>query len=140
MKLSPPPRWRAPAILIVVATVALVIVGTVHGWDNVVYWLPIPTAVGIWLYVNAGLDTDYGATLRFERDERQKMGWLKAQALTGRLLSIGVIVGYVVALVTKMPIWPWMILVAVMAVSLLSGMLYYSQAGGQPDEEATSRP
>jgi hypothetical protein len=49
MRRSLPPRWRAPAVLIIVALIALVVGGASHGWKTVLYVIPIPLAVGTFL-------------------------------------------------------------------------------------------
>jgi hypothetical protein len=129
MSRSLPPRWRAPAILIAAAIVALVIGGVTHGWSTVPEILPIPVAVGVWLYMNAGRDTDYGAFLRRELDERQRLRRLRTQALVGRTLSVGLGVAYVVALATGSQIWPWVVGVGLMAVTFVVGFVAYGEGG-----------
>jgi hypothetical protein len=122
-----PPRLRAPAILVVVMIVAVVIGGATHGWGTVPAILPIPITVGVWLYVNSGKETDYGAFLRREPDERQQLQRLKAQALTGRVLSVGVAVAYVIALATHSEIWPWAVGVGLMAFSFVGGFIAFGE-------------
>ena len=124
-----PPRLRAPAILVIAMIVALVIGGASHGWGTVPEILPIPLAVGVWLYVNSGRDTDYGAALRRELDERQRLQRLKAQALVGRVLSVGVVVAYVIALATGSEIWPWLVGLGLMAVAFVGGFIAYGEGG-----------
>jgi hypothetical protein len=127
------PRWRAPTLLITVALIALAVVGATHGWRTALDIVPVPLVVGTWLFVNAGRDSDYGAALRFHLDERQALQRLKMLALAGRVLSLAVVIAYVVALATHAVLWPWAILLALMAASLITGQLIYERGG--PSEE-----
>ena len=49
MRRSLPLRWRAPAVLIIAALIALVVGGASHGWKTVLYVIPIPLAVETFL-------------------------------------------------------------------------------------------
>jgi uncharacterized membrane protein len=133
-----PPRWRAPAVLIVAALVALVFGGAEHGWSTLPEILPIPVAVGVFLFVMAGRDSDYGATLRRQLDERQALQRLKIQALVGRVLSIAVVIAYFVAVSDKATLWPWAVMVAVMAVCFITGRLVYDEHGSGSGEDTSS--
>ncbi len=126
-----PPRWRSPAILGAVALVALVIGGASHGWKTVLYVLPIPLAVATFMYAMAGRDSDYGAVLRRQLDERQALQRLKIQALVGRVLSLAVVIAYFIAIAAKAVLWPWAILLGVMAISFFAGQLIYGERGGR---------
>ena len=86
MKNAISPRLRAPALLAVAALIILVFGGAAHGWSTVVYVLPIPILSVFALYVWGGRDSDSGAAIRRELDERQAYRRLKIQALVGRVL------------------------------------------------------
>jgi hypothetical protein len=131
-----PPRWRSPAILAIVAVVALAIGGASHGWKTVLYVLPIPLAVGTFMFAMAGRESDYGAVLRRQLDERQSLQRLKIQALVGRVLSLAVAIAYVVVIATRAVLWPWAILVGVMAIAFVAGQLIYGERG----EGSSSEP
>ena len=88
MKLSVPPRLRAPVILSVASVAALAVGGATHGWSGLAYVLPIPVVVVTAFFVLGGRDTDSGALIRSERDERQAHERLRVQAVVGRVLSI----------------------------------------------------
>jgi hypothetical protein len=131
MRGSLPPRWRAPAILVVAGLAALVIGGASHGWVTVLYVLPIPLAVGTFLCLMSGRDSDYGALLRRQLDERQVIKRLRVQALVGRVLSLAVVISYGISIAAKSARWPWAILAGLMAISFVAGLLYYrEQADG----------
>ncbi len=127
MSRSQPPRRRLPAIFGLAALVAIVIGGASHGWNTVPQILPIPLAVGVFLYVMSGRDSDYGATLRRELDERQRLHRLQVQALVGRVLAVAAVVAYVIALATGSTIWPWAALVGLMAITFFAGLAIYGE-------------
>jgi hypothetical protein len=137
MRRSLPPRWRAPALLIIAALIALAVGGASHGWKTVLYVVPIPLAVGTFLFVMAGRDSDYGAALRRQLDERQALQRLKMQALVGRVLSLAVTISYVVAIAARAVLWPWAVLLGLMAISFIAGQLIYGARGGGPGEDAS---
>ena len=135
MRRSLPSRWRALMVLAIAALVALGIGAAHHGWKSVLYVLPIVLAIGIFAFVTSGRDTDYGAALRAEFDERQQLQRLKTQALVGRVLSIAVTFAYVVVLVAHAIVWPWAVLLALMAASFIGGRLLYGERGGDAREK-----
>jgi hypothetical protein len=126
---SIPPRLRAPAVLAIAALVALAIGGASHGWGSVAYVAPIPLAIVIGFYLWSGRDSDTGAAIRGQLDERQAYRRLRVQALVGRILSVAVAVGYIAASAGKAVLWPWAVLLGVLAVSFLIGWLVYGEHG-----------
>jgi hypothetical protein len=132
MRRSLPARWRAPTLLIIATLIALGVGGASHGWKTVLYVIPIPVAVGTFLFAMARRDSDYGAALRGEADERQALQRLKIQALVGRVLSLAVVAAYAVAIATRALLWPSAILLALMAISFIVGQLIYGERGSRP--------
>jgi hypothetical protein len=96
----------------------------------VLYVIPIPLAVGTFLFVMAGRDTDYGAALRRQLDERQEVQRLEMQALVGRVLSLAVGISYVVAIAARAVLWPSEILLGLTVISSIAGRLIYGERGG----------
>lgn len=105
--------------------------GATHGWASVVYVLPIPVLAITAFYVWGGRESDVGAAIRRQLDERQANERLRVQALVGRVLSLAVAVGYMVAAAAKVTLWPWAILLGLVAVSFLVGRLIYGEHAGQ---------
>ena len=134
MRHSRPARWRSPAILALVATAAVIAGGATHGWGTVPYVLPIPIAVLVFMSAMARTDTDCGASLRFQYDERQSLQRYKIQALVGRVLSVAVAVAYLVALAVGATIWPYAVLLGLMALTFVAGRLRYDELGRGEDE------
>ena len=134
MKLSVPPRLRAPVILSVASVAALAVGGATHGWSGLAYVLPIPVVVVTAFFVLGGRDTDSGALIRSERDERQAHERLRVQAVVGRVLSIAV--AYEIAWATGATLWPWGAMLGVIAVAFIGGRRIYAAHGnshGDPE-------
>ena len=112
---SPPPR-RA---------------GAIHGWSGVAYVLPIPIVLVVTLFVLGGRDTDAGALIRRELDERQAHERLEVQALVGRVLSIAVAIAYTIAWATGTTLWPWGAMLGLMVIAFIGGRLLYAEHGSR---------
>jgi hypothetical protein len=82
---------------------------------------PIPIVVVVALVALSGRDSDTGAMVRGQLDERQEYERLRVQALVGRVLSIAVAIAYAIAVAADSKLWPWAILIGLMAVSFLVG-------------------
>jgi hypothetical protein len=130
------PRLRAPALLAAAAVVALGVGGATHGWASVADVLPIPLVAVVALFILGGRDSDRGAAVRRQLDERQAEQRLKVQALVGRVLSLAVAVAYIVATATRATLWPWAVLLGLLAVSFLAGWLAYGERGGVRDDDS----
>jgi len=64
---------------------------------------------------------------RHQLDERQSQDRLKVQALVGRVLSAAVAVAYIAASAANTALWPWAVLLGLMAISFISGRLIYGE-------------
>jgi hypothetical protein len=69
-----------------------------------------------------------------QADERQEYERLRVQALVGRVLSIAVAIAYAVAVAVKAQLWPWAVLLGVMATSFVVGRMVYGPHGDGPDQ------
>jgi hypothetical protein len=121
----------------VAAVVAVVLEGATRGWSSLLH-APGPLAIVAWVlvvgvYLWSRRDTDLGAVLRRQPDERQAYVRLRVQALVGRVFSVAVAVAYVVASATKVMLWPWAVLLGLLAVAWLAGWLMYGERGGGRD-------
>jgi hypothetical protein len=132
---SMPSRLRAPALLTAGTLIVLAIGGATRGWGTVADVAPIPVVVIVALYVWGGRDSDAGALIRHELDERQAHQRLQVQALVGRVLSLAVGLAYTIAVATKAALWPWAILVGLSAIAFVAGRLIYGERGhGEADQ------
>jgi MFS family permease len=136
MSRSPlPPRLRAPVVFLTAGLVALAVGGATYSWASAAYLSPVVIAVAVGYYLLAGRDSDAGAIVRREVDERQAQQRLRVQALVGRVLGLAVAVAYLVAVATKATLWPWAVLLAVLAVAFLAGWLRYRERAGRSDDD-----
>ena len=126
-----PPRLRAPAYMLVVGVIAIAVGVTAYGWVTVPVVGPFLLIVVVWYYVAGGRDSDYGAMLRRQSDERQAYRWLKMQALTGQVLSLAAGIGYLVAIALKVTLWPFGVALGLVGVSQLAGWLIYRPGTGE---------
>lgn len=127
MRRSLPPRWRAPIVLSAAAIAALILGGSSHGWASAAYLSPVVVAVIVGYSMWAGRDSDSAAVIRRQADERQAVIRLKVQAFVGRALSVAVALAYLIALTTHTTLWPFAVLLAVLAVSFLTAWLIYRE-------------
>lgn len=125
MKRSLSPRLRAPVLFAAGTLVVLVLGGAAYGWSSVADVVPIPLIIIVALYALGRRDTDSGALIRRQLDERQAYDRLKVQALVGRVLSLSVATAYTIAVATKARLWPWAILLGLMTISFVTGRLLY---------------
>ncbi len=124
-------RLRAPLVFIALSTVPVWVGGSVYGWRSVPDIIPVLVAVATALYIVGNTDTDAGAVVRRQADERQAEQRLRVQALVGRALSVSVAVAYFVAVSRGAALWPYVILLGILTVSFFGGWLYYGERGTQ---------
>jgi len=129
------PQLRAPALLAIASLIALAVGGSTHGWSSVADVIPIPVVAIVALFILGGRDTDPGAAIRRQLDERQAMQRLKVQAVVGRVLSLAVAIGYIVASATSATLWPWALLLGLVGLSFLSGWFAYGERGGSHGQD-----
>ena len=122
-----PARLRTPALVALLAIAALGIGGATQGWKTVLDVLPVPILVIVGLYLWGGRDSDAGAVIRHHLDERQAAARLRVQALVGRVLSLAIAVAYLVAATSKATLWPWAVLLGLVAGTFLVGWLMYGE-------------
>lgn len=127
---SIPQRLRALILITGAATAAAVIGGANYGWGSIVDVLPILLAVVAGVYVVTGRDSDFGAVARRQADERQARQRMQVQALVGRVLGLAVAVAYLVAVATHAMLWPFGVLLGVLAVAFVAGWYHYGERGG----------
>jgi len=138
MTRSIPPRLRAAVLFAAGALIILAIGGATRGWASLAYVAPVPIVAVVALYLWGARDSDTGALIRHRLDERQEYQRLKVQALVGRVLSIAVALAYTIAAATKATLWPWAILLGLMAIAFVTGQLLYGEHGRwQANNDAT---
>ncbi len=122
-----PPRLRMPVQMIVGGAIVTVISVIITGWVAAAFLVPFVVIAAAWYYYLGGGDSDVAAVVLGRGDERQAYRRLRMQALVGRVLSLGVAVISIVAVGTKVALWPVAVLVALIPLSLLAGWAMYRE-------------
>jgi len=65
-------------------------------------------------------------------DERQESIRVRARALAAQVAGLAALVGYVIELARGSAVWPFELLVAVLAGSFLAGLVIYRAGGAGP--------
>jgi hypothetical protein len=125
-----PARLRAPTIMATGGAAVVIVVGSVHGWSTAGAGVPVVVLITIGYYPGQARDTDSGAVIRHQPDERQAALRLKVQALVGQVMSLAAVVTYLVAASTTVTLWPFAILVCLPAATFTAGWLIYREHGG----------
>ncbi|NUP50079.1 MAG: hypothetical protein HOW97_22615 [Catenulispora sp.] len=127
MSVRIPARLRAP-LLIAVAGLA---VGSVdvarYGWaaGPVVVLAVVVVGVPVVLYRWGARDTDSGAAIRRQLDERQAFQRLRVQALVGRVMTLAAAGAFLGAVGAKATLWPFAVALALPVLSALVGRAFY---------------
>ncbi len=129
MKSSPSRRLRAPLVFAVLALVVVAVGGATYGWRTVPDMIPVLVLITVGLFLVGSRDSDAGAVVRRQLDERQAHQRLRVQALVGQVLSVAVAVGYLVAVATKAALWPFGSLLGVLAVTFAAGWWIHGEHG-----------
>jgi hypothetical protein len=130
-----PPRLRAPVNMLVGGSVITVIGVIVNGWMAAAFLIPFVIICTAGYYVLGGGDSDLAAVFLGQGDERQSYRRLRMQALVGRVLSLAVAVISIVAVAVKATLWPVLVLVGLLPLTILAGWVIYREhpgAGEQP--------
>jgi hypothetical protein len=125
MRTSLPRRLRTPLVFAGLALVVVVIDGAAYGWNTVPEVIPVVLVIALTLFLVGGRDSDAGAVVRRQVDERQAHQRLQVQALAGRALSLAVTIGYLIAVATKAQLWPFAVLLGVLALTYATGWWLY---------------
>lgn len=135
-----PARLRGPALVAAASVVVVIVGGATHGWGSVAYVVPIPVLLIVAVVIAARRDSDLGAAVRHETDERQAAFRRQVQALVGQVLALAVVVGYIVAAATKSTLWPWEVMLGLIALSVLAGWLLYGDRTPRGDDAEDDTP
>ncbi len=76
-----------------------------------------------------GRDSDTGGMFGQRVDERQSLLRMRAQALAAVAVAVTGVVGYMVAVALKDPVWPFVLFLGVEAVVFITGLVIYGARG-----------
>ncbi len=122
-------RLRAPVLFLTLSAVPVCLSGAIYGWRSVPEMIPVLIAIAAALYIVGSTDSDAGAVVRRQPDERQVNQRLQVQAFVGRALAVSVALAYGIAVAKAATLWPYAILLGILALSFFGGWLYYGELG-----------
>lgn len=124
-------RPVAPAMTIIFGTGLAAAVAAAQGWEAAIPVAVIAAAGAVGYYVWGGRDSDRGAMVGQRVDERQSLLRMRAQALAAVAVAITGVVGYMVAVALKDPVWPFVLFLGVEAITFTAGLVVYGARGAR---------
>jgi uncharacterized membrane protein len=121
-------RLWTPAIAVVAGSVIALSVGISQSWLSALISEVIALAWAVNLYVIGGRDTDIGAVVGSEGDERQEFVKLRAARLCMVVVVFAIVAGCLVAAATKNPIWPFQAGAVLIGIAYFYGLWFYGTA------------
>jgi len=131
MKSAKHGRLVAPAMTIIFGTGLAAAVAAAQGWEAAIPVAVIAVAGAVGYYVWGGRDSDTGAMFGPRVDERQSLLRMRAQALAAMAVAVTGVVGYMVAVALKDPVWPFVLFLGVEAVVFIAGLVIYGARGAR---------
>jgi hypothetical protein len=131
MKSAKHGRLTAPAMMIVGGTGFTAATAAAYGWVAAIPVAALAVVGAIGYYIWGGRDSDTGAMLGQRVDERQSLLRTRAQALGGVAGACAGVVGYVVAIAIKDPVWPFALILGVQVIAFSAGLAIYGERGAR---------
>ena len=129
MRIGIPARMRTPLLLAACGVAVGVVDGATQGWAAgpvailAVFVLVVPAGYYVW----GGRETDTGAAIRRELDERQLLRRLKIQALVGKVVTVGAAASYLAAVAVHAVLWPFAGVLALVVLTAAVGWVVYRE-------------
>jgi hypothetical protein len=127
MNSAKPLRLRAPAIMITGGAGLTAAVAAAYGWGAAIPIAVIAVVAAAGYYIWGGRDSDTGAMVGSRVDERQSLLRMRAQSLGGLMSCIAALVGYMVAVALKDPVWPFALILGTGAAGFIAGLAIYGR-------------
>ena len=121
-------RLWTPAIAVVAGSVIALSVGISQSWLSALISEVIALAWAVNLYVIGGRDSDIGAVVGSEGDERQEFVKLRAARLCLAVVVVAIVAGCLIAAATKNPIWPFQAGAVLIGIAYFYGLWFYGTA------------
>jgi hypothetical protein len=118
-------RLRVPAVMAVGGTGLAVASLVSTGWGSAVAVEVFTVLATLGYYVIGGRDSDMGAVFGSRTDERQATIEMRATALTGNVLCVVALVGFMIATARGASTWPFSLFCIVGAATFVGGSLVY---------------
>jgi hypothetical protein len=135
MNVSKHRRLWTPAVGIVAGSAIAAAVGISQGWWSAVASELIALGWAGSLYVIGGKDSDIGAGVGAQADERQELVKLRAARLCLAVVVVAIVAGCLIAAATKNPIWPFQVVAVLIGIAYFYGLWLYGADHEEPDAE-----
>lgn len=132
MTVSKHRRLWTPGVAVVAGSAIAVAVGISQGWWTALASELIALAWAVGLYLIGGRDSDIGAAVGAQGDERQELVKLRAARLSLAVVVVAIVAGCLIAAATKNPIWPFQLVAVLIGIAYFYGLWLY----GTDREEA----
>jgi glucan phosphoethanolaminetransferase (alkaline phosphatase superfamily) len=129
-------RLWTPAIAVVAGTVIAVAVGIHQSWLSALVSELVVLGWAVSLYVIGGRDSDVGAVVGTQGDERQELVKLRAARLCLAVVVVAVVAGCLIAAATKHAIWPFQAGAVLIGVAYFYGLWFYGTGREEADRAA----
>ena len=96
-----------------------------QGWEAAVPAEALAVVAAIGYYVWGGRDSDFGAMIGRRVDERQSLLRMRAQSFGRPGRRPPLLIGYIVAVALKDPVWPFVLILGVQAIGFITGLAIY---------------
>jgi hypothetical protein len=136
MTLSKRRRLRTPAVAVLAGTTFAVAVGISQGWWTALASEAIALAWAASLYRIGGKDSDIGAAVGAQGDERQELVKLRAARLCLAVVLVAIVAGCLIAAATKNPIWPFQAIAILIGIAYFYGLWLYGTDREEADGSA----
>jgi hypothetical protein len=136
MTVSKHRRLWTPAAAMTAGTAIAVAVGIHQSWWSALASEAVALGWALSLYLIGGRDTDIGAAVGAEGDERQELVKLRAARLCLAVVVVGIVAGCLVAAATKQAIWPFQAFAVLIGIAYFYGLWFY----GTDRDDAAERP
>jgi hypothetical protein len=131
-------RLRAPAAMIVGGAGLAAAVVVARGWKSAIGVVLIVVIAAVGYYIVGGRDSDFGAMIGREVDERQKLLRTRAQALAGVAVAFTAVIGYTVAIALRDPVWPFALFAGVDVAAFITGLVIFGAHGPLGNRRTTA--
>ena len=137
MTVSKHRRLWTPAIAVVAGTAIAIAVGIHESWWSALASEVVALGWAVSLYVIGGKDTDIGAAVGAQGDERQELVKLRAARLCLAVVVVAVVAGCLIAAATKHAIWPFQAVAVLIGIAYFYGLWFYGT--GREEADAAAR-
>jgi hypothetical protein len=131
-------RLWTPAIAIVAGSAIAASVGISQSWWSALASELIALVWAVSIYVIGGRDSDVGAAVGAQGDERQELVKLRAARLCLAVVVVAIVAGCLSAAATKNPIWPFQAGAVLIGIAYFYGLWFYGAAREEANAAAAA--